>query len=134
MLPGIVAFIFFLGNAGFTTVIDSCIMQTCPCIQCASERGERICNPSDTPSQGVVLKDGQTCHVELVAGGLLALQALHEKDHGDRPSKVVFASFQGTISSPAGPPFSGKPHYKTFFHDATPLSGEKYVLYSTFLI
>jgi hypothetical protein len=133
LLHGAIVMLFFLGNAGFTAVIHSCVMQSSGC-QCSGNPHDTMCESSQASSHGPALKDEVACHVKFVGGGLPNLQALHEQVHGEKASRVILTLNTILASSQESELLTSVAIRSSFFVDSSPLSGEKYVLHEALLI
>jgi|SRR5208283_2399629 len=129
--------LFILANSGFTTVIRQCTMETAHPMDCCAGSSENESMPINKPhSQGETSVVGilPNCISSTVVGGLANVSALLEKEDTIHSSKIITSipqseqpAFFNTITKHFFP-FSNQ--HLAFF----PLSAEKCVLNSTFLI
>ena len=133
LMHAAIVVLFFLGNAGFTAVIHSCVMQSSGC-PCSENPYDSKCEASRAPIHGLTLKGDAACHVRIVAGGLPNLQGLHEQVHGEKASKVVLVLNPLLVSGQGSAFLTSAPILSSFSLDSSPLSGEKYVLHEALRI
>jgi hypothetical protein len=129
--------LFIVANSGFTTVIRQCAMEPAHPMDCCAGSGERNSMPINGPhSQGEATIAGvpPDCNVSTVVGGLANATAFLEKENTIHSSKIITSvpqseqpAFFNTITKQS---FHSSNPSLAFF----PLSAEKCVLNSTFLI
>jgi hypothetical protein len=129
--------LFIVANSGFTAVIHQCTMEPSHPMDCCAASGERNGTPITGPrSQGEASVVGvlPDCSLSTVVGGLANAPALLEKENTIHSSKIITSiplseqpAFFNTITKQ---PFHSSGPSLTF----SPLSAEKCVLNSTFLI
>jgi hypothetical protein len=129
--------LFIVANSGFTTVIRQCTMKPAHPMDCCAGSGEGNGMPINGPrAQGEATVAGvfPDCSISTIVGGLANAPALLEKENTIHSSKIITSipqseqpAFFNTITKQFFP-FSNQ--HLAFF----PLSAEKCVLNSTFLI
>ena len=78
-------FLFILSNAGFTTVLEHCTMQSESC--CDSPACAMSCDRSSSANDGLSLDNG--CHSLAIVGGRASNDGVSEKDTRDDVSKFT---------------------------------------------
>lgn len=131
---GLIAVAFLLVNAGFTSVLHSCLMDDKICCE-AMIAGES--NGSDhalPPTSAAFNLTGTTCCANAIVGGLSGISALSESNGKTEAQKstllqVVAGPFTPTLQ-PAVPSAS----YFNIQYPSSPPSREIYILTSALLI
>ncbi len=82
-------FLFILSNAGFTTVLEHCTMQSESC--CDSQACAMSCDRSSSANDGLSMNNG--CHSLAIVGGRASNDGVSEKD-----TQEVASSFTALLS------------------------------------
>ena len=129
--------LFIAANSGFTTVIRQCTMEPTHPMDCCAVSGERHNTPISAPhaqGEATVVRVLPDCIISTVVGGLANAPALLDKENTVHSSKII------TSVPPSEQPAFFNTITKQSFHFSdpsltfSPLSAEKCVLNSTFLI
>ncbi len=130
----VVAFLFFVASSGFTTLLHICTMEASECCDTSGASDHAACpNPEkSSPVAGTAIKNADDCHINAVAGGLSAIQALLEKD--GKTQKVVVLSVLASTFVSLAPINNTSSFTYSYSEGVSPPSVEKYVLNETFLI
>lgn len=129
----VVAFLLFVASSGFTTILHVCSMEASECCDTSGAGNHHACTNAEEspPAGGTSVRNADGCHINAVAGGLSAIQALHEKE-SKGPNVHVLLVLMSTFVSLAPSTIASF----TYSHPevVSPPSVEKYVLNETFLI
>lgn len=109
-------------------------MQATECCDTSGASDHDACpgEPLAQPTPGVSIKNLDECHVNSVVGGLVAIQALLEKN-GKAQNVAILAVLPSTFVSLAPDANTSSFNY-SYSERVSPRSVEKYVLNETFLI
>lgn len=129
----VVAFVFFLASSGFTTILHICAMEACECCDTSGARDHDACPDKPAlPVAGTSIQNVDDCHINAVAGGLSAIQALLEKDikaQNVNTLSVLISTFVSLAPSTNTSSFT-----YSYSESVSPPSVEKYILNATLLI
>jgi hypothetical protein len=130
----VVAFLFFIASSGFTTILHICTMEASECCDTSGASGHQACpNPEmSSPVSSASIQNADDCHINAVAGGLSAIQALLEKDSKTQNVEVLSVLASTFVS--LAPVNNTSWFTYSFTESVSPPSVEKYVLNETFLI
>lgn len=130
----VVATLFFMASSGFTTILHICTMEASECCNTSGASDYHGCpNPQrSSPVSGVVVQNANDCHINAVAGGLVAIQALLEKDSKAQNVNTLTLLISTFVS--LAPSTNTSSFTYSYAESVSPSSVEKYVLNETFLI
>ncbi len=130
----VVAFLFFIASSGFTTILHICTMEASACCDTSGASDHQACpNPEKSfPGSGASIQNANECHINAVAGGLAAIQALLEKDI--KAQNVDILSVLNSTFVSLAPSTNTSSFTYSYSESVSPPSVEKYVLNETFLI
>ena len=134
VLGRVTAFLFLVASSGFTTFLHICTMEATECCDTSGATDHQACFDEETPSPvaGASIQNINDCHINTVAGGLAAIQALQEKDSKELNVNVLALLVSTFI--PVGPNANASSFDYSYSDNVSPPSVEKYVLNETFLI
>lgn len=129
----LVAFLFFVGSAGFTSVVHVCLMGTGECCAMSGSSDRMACQEEGLPAHELAVKGQLDCHINTVAGGLNDNPTVVEKQIRPQSPNGAFVGF-ALSQTLAIPKFNKSITVTLHSRDVSPPSVEKYVLNGTFLI
>ena len=131
----VVAILFFMASSGFTTILHICAMEASECCDTSGASNHHAC-PSDeetpSPVAGTSIQNADDCHINAVAGGLSAIQALLEKDIKAQNLNALSVLISTFVS--LAPNTNTSSFTYSYSERVSPPSVEKHVLNETFLI
>ncbi len=128
------AAIFLLVNAGFTSVLHSCLMENKACCV-AMSIGGMIDGDKAAPSGSTSFsRHGSTCCENAIVGGLTGISALSQSQDRTEAQKSILLHLITGVLSPVIPPVVPTPHDITRQYSASPPSRAIYILTSVLLI
>ena len=130
----LIAVVFLLVNAGFTSVLHSCLMVDKACCEAMLTGGAMTPDAAIPPSLPAFNHTGSACCENAIMGGLWGISALSESKGNNQVQKSTPLHDVTGPYSPILRPTAPSSHYFITQHPASPPSREIFILTSALLI
>lgn len=132
--PVLIAVVFFLVNAGFTSVLHSCLMEDRSCCESMIDGGSNGPDQPLPPTSASFNPIGTTCCANAIVGGLSGIFALSESKGKTETQKSPMPHLVAGPFTPILKPVVPSSYHFTARSSSSPPSREIYILTSALLI